>query len=33
MLANDQEIMGKNSNADELPIEHLIDELCFDISM
>lgn len=25
--AHDQEIMGKNSNADELPIEHLINEI------
>ncbi len=25
--AHDQEIMGKNSNADELPIEQLVDEL------
>ncbi|MEM6804703.1 MAG: DinB family protein [Bacteroidota bacterium] len=26
-VAHDQEIMGKNSNADELSIEHLIEEL------
>ena len=26
-VAHDQEIMGKNSNANELPIEHLIEEL------
>lgn len=26
-VAHDQEIMGKNSNADELPIEQLVDEL------